>query len=142
MLLPADMSDHLLNKTCARPYCTIEQIGEVHAVAQVYCKLQTVHPACHMHALMVERPMCCLGKLTWRAASWSCLHFLQPLTLQRHLEQPSGGSLTFSRAADLTGMTGLAAAAGSESGSAASFYSSTNTTVNDVTSPIFNLLGV
>jgi len=39
-------------------------------------------------------------------------------------------------------MTGLAAAAGSESGSAASFYSSTNTTVNDVTSPIFNLLGV
>ncbi|KAA6421871.1 MAG: hypothetical protein FRX49_08190 [Trebouxia sp. A1-2] len=46
----------------------------------------------------------------------------QPLALQRHLEQPSGGSLTFSWPAGLTGMTGVAAAAGSESGSAASSY--------------------
>jgi len=24
MRLPADMSDHLVNKACARPYCTVE----------------------------------------------------------------------------------------------------------------------
>ena len=33
-------------------------IGKVPAVAQAYCKLQTVHPACHMHAVMAERQVC------------------------------------------------------------------------------------